>query len=466
MIYDYIIIGGGPTGITLAIMLANTKFKTLLLESESSLGGNWKVDLQNEYLTEHSPKVLFSNNHYFFELLKCLKVKYKLNNVYGKFGNLKIINAFVKSFSCNDYYQLFKTMYKFISHPTSFDYYQSLDKWIIENNLSDTGKSLLETLSVVMANTSDKICMGSFMEFILIEPGIFFNIVQLNDPNEWLNCASEYLSTFTNINILYNTHIVSIHENGTMQDKNNNTFKCKEIILTVPVRSLYNIVLKSSPLLQKNWFESMNTFENFVDKSTYIGLGFQLHFNKKMIPPTDWCWSCFNDWKIIVVQKDDIHKIISKDPTIVSVWSCVIVDLESKSKRTKKTPNECDTMDEIVEEALYQLSCENNEEINPYKITYHKNIRKKCNKWDTINSSYANSIGALSYTGEHVNNIYSVGPHNIGSFTIIEHAIKSAIIFGTHKRINNIFPLKSKHSYLNNQLFVVISLIIVYIAIK
>ena len=150
----------------------------------------------------------------------------------------------------------------------------------------------------------------------------------------------------------------------------------------------------------------------------------------------------------------------------MSVWSCVIVDLESKSKRTKKTPNECDTMDEIVEEALYQLSCENNEEINPYKITYHKNIRKKCNKWDTINSSYANSIGALSYTGEHVNNIYSVGPHNIGSFTIIEHAIKSAIIFGTHKRINNIFPLKSKHSYLNNQLFVVISLIIVYIAIK
>ena len=38
--YDYIVVGGGPTGITLATMLANTKHNTLLLESEPSLGGN------------------------------------------------------------------------------------------------------------------------------------------------------------------------------------------------------------------------------------------------------------------------------------------------------------------------------------------------------------------------------------------------------------------------------------------
>ena len=67
--YDYVIVGGGPTGITLATMLANTKYKTLLLESEHSLGGNWKIDWDkdtNQYTTEHSPKVLFSSNHYFF----------------------------------------------------------------------------------------------------------------------------------------------------------------------------------------------------------------------------------------------------------------------------------------------------------------------------------------------------------------------------------------------------------------
>ena len=69
MLYDYVIVGGGPTGITLALMLANTKYTTLLIESENTLGGNWKIDwTDNKYLTEHSPKVLLTNNDYFFQL--------------------------------------------------------------------------------------------------------------------------------------------------------------------------------------------------------------------------------------------------------------------------------------------------------------------------------------------------------------------------------------------------------------
>ena len=36
--YDYTIIGSGPTGLTLALYLANLKKKVLIVEKENSIG--------------------------------------------------------------------------------------------------------------------------------------------------------------------------------------------------------------------------------------------------------------------------------------------------------------------------------------------------------------------------------------------------------------------------------------------
>ena len=102
--YDYIVVGGGPTGITLATMLANTKHNTLLLESEPSLGGNWRIDWDKDtYLTEHSPKVLFSTNRLFFQLLDRIGYhSYTLNPVYGRFGNWKVVKKMWSELSFRD----------------------------------------------------------------------------------------------------------------------------------------------------------------------------------------------------------------------------------------------------------------------------------------------------------------------------------------------------------------------------
>ena len=454
-IYDYIIVGGGPCGITLATMLASTRHKTLLIESDSNLGGNWRVDLNNEGLmTEHSPKVLFSNNHYFYQLLKHLGVKYKLKNIYNDlFGNLNMIKVMMKAFSLNDYYKLMKSLFIFVTSPSSFNYYISMYDWMNDNDISSNGQSFLETIAVVMANTSDKICMGAFFEYILIQPGIFFNIVEMEDPIAWLDKSTHYIKRSKNIDLKHSTHIVSVYDSKYMhilRDTNDTLYHGKRIVFCVPVKSFYDIVSNSSNSIQKNWFNSMTEFKSFIDHSSYIGLGFQLHFDKVKIFPSQWCWSCFDEWKIIVLKKA---------PT---TWSCVIVDLETKSNAINKTANECDTMDDIIEEGLRQLSVSFGSKLDPIKVTYHKNIKRKNNKWDTINSSYGNSIGALPYKGKHVKNVFTIGPHNMGSFATIEQAVQSAIIFGNEMKINNVFTVRSEN-YLSIMLYLVIAYIAIYL---
>lgn len=467
MMYDYVIVGGGPTGITLATMLANTKHKTLLLESEHSLGGNWKIDWDqntNQYMTEHSPKVLFLSNHYFFQLLQKIGATSHNNthNIYGKFGNLNIVKSFLKHMSFMDTLKLTSVTLSYFLNPNGFKYYQSIKEWAHENHISEKGIGFLKVMAIISSNTYDKVCMGAFIEFAVIDPGIFFDLVYLNRPNDWIKQAYRYIFSHDNMNIILRTKITSIDDvQGIVRDESGNTYMGKNIILATPLQVCYEIIQRSSIDLKSNWFKSMNSFKRFVDKSTYIGLGFQLHFTEKVTIPSEWCWSCFNDWTVIILEKSIEQDMLSRDPKVKCVWSCVVVDLDTKSKRINKTANECDTMDEIIEESIDQINKQRQIPIpKPYKTTYHHNIVRKNNKWDTINSSYANAVGRVPYQGKKVKNVFMVGPHNLGSLTTIEHAIKSAVIFGNNKRLNHIFKVRSY-----TLLFVFLSIIMAYISV-
>ena len=465
MIYDYIIIGGGPTGITLSTMLANTNYKTLILESEHSLGGNWKVDMDGKYLTEHSPKVLFSNNHYFFQLLQIIGASQNsVHKVHGSFGNIKIMKSFLKNMSFTDTLKLVQLITHYFINPKTFDYYQSVKDWAEYQNISQNGCSFLKVLSIITSNTYDKICVGAFIEFALFDPGLFMELVYLNRPNEWIHHAHKYLSSYKNLQILYDSHVLSIDDvQGIVRVENGNTFVGKNIILATPISACYNIINNSTMSLKSNWFPSMNDFQHFVDMSTYLGLGFQFHFDRQVSMPSQWCWSCFHDWTVIILEKKVNEQLSSKDPKVKCVWSCVIVDLDTKSKRLNKTVNECDTMDEIINEAIHQINTTRKKSIpKPYKITHHKNITRKDGKWETMNTSYANSIGKVHYAGKKVKNVFMVGPHNIGSLTIIEFAVKSAIIFGNQKKINTVFKIRS-YSILYIFLCIVMAYISVYL---
>ena len=76
-LYDYIIIGGGPSGLILSYYLSKKNYKVLLLESSLALGGCHRVLYNDNGLhTEHSPRIYVSSFYHFFDFLdKELNIK-------------------------------------------------------------------------------------------------------------------------------------------------------------------------------------------------------------------------------------------------------------------------------------------------------------------------------------------------------------------------------------------------------
>ena len=454
--YDFVIIGGGPTGIALAMILSETNYKTLIIEQSDKLGGCWKTDwVDNLYHSEHSPKVLFRSNVYFFQLLNIINVKPQLKDVYNNYfkTSMMLLSFFADSLSLGDVGKINKSYFAYLTG--RLEYYESVKRWMDRINLSKKGRKAISTLCITLSNIPSKMCVGVLFEYF--STNIFgASIVQLSNPNEWIDSATEYLKKKSNIAFKFNTKIDYVHksnESNTIKYISCNQgrkFLSKHFVFCVPLIPLFEICKKS--YIEDNWVDDMR---NFVNKSTYTGIGIQLHFDKyeDAIINKKWCWSCNNDWSIIVTQKDKILKTFTKDRNVKSVWSCVIVDIDTKSSRINKSAKECEE-EELIDELLYQLSYEYGKKIVPYKITLHKDLRKnENNEWTSIHSSYSNTIGAFPYEGK-LSNLYAIGPHNTGKISTIEESIKSAILFGNEKLLNRLFV--TQESYLDVLIVIVI----------
>ena len=70
MIYDYTIIGGGPSGIFCADKLSSLGYKVCLIESLETLGGCHRVRYKNSIHTEHGPRVYLGSYLDFWEWIK------------------------------------------------------------------------------------------------------------------------------------------------------------------------------------------------------------------------------------------------------------------------------------------------------------------------------------------------------------------------------------------------------------
>ena len=440
MYYDYVIIGLGPTGITTALHLLKTKKRILLLEASDKIGGCWKTNMIDEkYFTENSPKVLSKHgSREFNKLCKYLDVQNEYNIVYDYTIKQSLFFDVFKHLT-------FKDIIHFVVLIISYllglnNKYITVKRWCENVGISKKGHIFLNIICVVLSTTYDKIRIHGLVQFIFKRYQYMMNLSQINKPNEWLDKVSHIFKTSNNIDVYLNTQIkkVNIEQNivSNILTNNDEIIVAKEYIFCIPVRRLYNVMNNSK---YANWFEHLSSFQRYIKMCSYTGIGFQLHFDEMLDLPKKWCWSCYNDWKIIILDKSKTMTHFSNDPTIKHVLSCVIVDLDTKSKNINKTVNECDNLDDVVNEAIRQVYSTRYITILPKKITHSKNIFKsKDFGWEAWDTSYSN-MGKLPIRG-NLSNMYSIGPHNIGEIVLMETAIESAKLFCRyHLKIKNIF---------------------------
>ncbi len=409
MIYDYIIIGGGPTGLSLSYILTKNNYNVCLIEKYHKLGGSWNAEwIDDKYFTENAPRVLSSNGPHINFLNEIGMNHNDFQYIYGTMleTNKKVFYFITNYFKLNDYliFGFEILFYKLRSSKLL------LQEWMNESNLSEQAKKCIRIISITICDTPNNTNHHDFFGDILGTDGL----IQMKEPNKWINILQEYFKSMNNIEIYTDTLLQSINSDDTsindaicLKDGIQIRIKSKNIVLCTQSDSIYSILKNSNKYIQNNWY-SIDKMKKWSENTHYNGFGFQLHFKEKIKFPKEWCWSCISEWNIIILPVSEWLKVYTKDKNIKTVWSCCIVDMETKSSRLNKTPNECNK-DEIINEILFQLKNLNYNLPNPHMITLSPHLKKINGKWKSNNTGFTRkNMDYLPMKGK-LNGLYALG---------------------------------------------------------
>lgn len=407
----FVIVGSGPTGLSLAYILALNDKPITLIEQDKQLGGSWNSQwIDYKYFSENSPRVLSLNGNTKKLLLSIGLTKHDFKNIYGNFfkTNWKFMLFLYEHFNTLDYFVfLFAAIkYRFVSKNIV------LSKWMKNSGLSIQGQKAIKILSILICDKPEYTNVNDFFSSLSLSIP-----KQMIEPNKWHELIESYLKEKDNVTILKNTKVTKLQSTSykniidivhikNVVNNQYSTIKAYKVILCTQSNNLYPIIKHSSSYIQNNWMP-INTFKEWSNNTFYSGFGFQLHFDKNVQFKNDWCWSCGKDWTVIILPVSNWLKQYSKDPQIKTVWSCCIVDMETKSEILNKTPNQC-SIQEIIDECMYQIKSTYNIP-KPHKITISKGITRKDNKWISKNTGFTRNIYEKLMIKGSIDNLYALG---------------------------------------------------------
>ena len=448
----YIIIGGGPTGLSLAYILSNNGYNVEIIEKNNQLGGSWNFQWSNDkYFSENSPRVLgFGKYTQKFLTEIGINEKEDLENIYGNMvqTSLKVFNFIKEYLSFNDYIILSSNLIK--SKTIGIDDSLTLQDWFDNSDLSENAKKGLSIISITICDRPDKTNLNDFFGSMGA-----FNLKQLREPNKWYELLKENFSKKTNIKISTNTEVIELVEDNNKIvkaicfNKEHNKKEVKygnKFILSTQSDGIFSILNKSNKIVQNNW-TSLDWINNWCKKTYYSGFGFQLHFKEDVAFKNDWCWACKNEWTIIILPVSNWLKIKSYDNEIKTVWSCVIVDMDTKSNTIDKTVNEC-SIKEVIDEALNQIN-KLNKIPEPYKITISENLRDDDGIWKSQNTGFTRGKEEYLPIKGNIDNLFALGcftDTGTPSISYLEKAILSVVVY-LNKYEPNVNGFHNKNNY-------------------
>lgn len=430
--YDYTIVGAGPTGLTIAWFLANNGYKVLVIEREDVIGGCHRVIRVNGLFTEHSPRIYVGNANNFKFVLNDMGHNYDDIFTKSKFNFSGISIGIIKSLQLYELTIFIKEYMKFMVD-SDYAKHISLETFLKDNNYTVETSNIIDAVARLTDGAGiDKYTLYEFFE--IINQNMFYDIYQPKLPNDvgLFKLWYESLINTNNVDFYLNSELVKINGNGVMnsiQINNNNkifNIDCKNCIITIPPKNLLNV------MDNMDYFGPYDDYKLWAQYSEYMDfIAVTFHWSQKLkinnnwtVPDTDWLIG-----HTILSNEMDFNDDRSK--TVISVCT---TKSDGISKYINKLPGECDEK-ELIDEIFRQLKIKLKEPnlINPDYSILSPLVYKKDNKWITNDSAFIYTVkGYKNYKSTMYNNLYSVGTHNGNSdyiFTSIESAIDNALYF-------------------------------------
>jgi hypothetical protein len=428
--YDYIIVGGGPTGMTLTWILSSNNKKVLLVEKEESLGGCHRVQRVDEFFSEHGPRIYSDSYLYFIDILNDMGLDFKELFSEYKINITNIDNQTIFSLSKTEKLSLWKA-FLIMSFDINYGKNKSIKKFMIDHKFKPSSIDYVERLCRLTDGASaDDYTLFQFLQ--LLNQQYFYKLFQPKKPNDkgliklWTDKLIE-----NKVDILLNSEVVKIlHQNQTISDiiilnnGNQKKIKVNKLILAVPPKPLYNII--SSSLDIQNSFGNINKLKTWKSKNSYFDyIPLTFHYFSKDVKLPKLNGFPRTPWGIGFIIISDFMDF-EGEPSKQCISICI--SMTDVPNELGKTANNS-TMTEIIDHVKKQLSMFP----TPDKVIVSPQVVRSGDKWINLDTAYVLTTDQkyLDYKSIY-NNLFAVGIFNGNStynFTSMESAVQNAMFF-------------------------------------
>lgn len=462
--YDYAIVGGGPTGLTLAWILCSNNKKVVLIEKENSFGGCHRVQRVDGFFSEHGPRV-YSNSYLMFkEILSDMNLNFDDLFTEYKVNLDNIDNKTILSLNFNEKYAF---VIAFLTTLINIDYGKniSINKFMYDNNFTEETIDYIGRLCRLTDGASaDDYTLFQFIQ--LANQQIFYKLYQPKVPNDkgliknWVEKINEtknitfYLNASVDKILLDNNKVSQLI---IIKDNKQMIIRATKFILAIPPKHLYKL-LNYSPGL-KNAFGDL---ENWKEKNSYfdyIPLTFH-YYNKTELPKLNGFPR--TPWGIgfIILSDSMIFDKTEPSKTVISIT----ITMTNIPNEHGKTVNQC-SKEEIIEYVKEQLSFFP----TPDKIIISPNVVRQAEEWINLDTAYVvTSEGTFLNYNSKFDNLFAVGIYNGNStyhFTALESSVQNAIEFSKNEIPELKYKYKLKHVTELKDIFYIVLIIIVSLLI-
>jgi predicted NAD/FAD-dependent oxidoreductase len=282
------IVGGGPCGMTSALLLARAGHKVTLLEGSSELGGLWATKMSDgNYQGENSCKVYQDSYHTAPALFEMIGVDWK-DHFHARHDlRSDWIFPFLKDCSAKDIAKISWAFGRFKSGARDYKDL-SVEDWLHNNKVSESCQSWLRATALGGITGTLKMTVWEMlyrfsanMKAVADQKKLHWNRQPPNAKTGFIPIWQRALND-TGIEIHLNARVKGINKNTealSVALTDGRSFKSDSVFLALPPPALAKVLHSSDDEIAMGFGHSRESLKTVLAESTYEHLGITWFFN-------------------------------------------------------------------------------------------------------------------------------------------------------------------------------------------
>jgi len=290
------IVGGGPSGLTVALLLTKLGYNVTIFEQGEEVGGLWssKMDADGFLESENSCKVYQSSYTTSPALFKLIGTTWEAHFVPRHDLKQEWLQPFLTNCSASDRKKLLSAFLLNISHLKSYrteSVYDFLDKHNFSEPFQEWMRAtalggITGTMQMTMWELFHRFRHNLSSIFFNRSDQLYWNAEPPNSPSGFITKWHDELQRHgVQINTNCEVNAISLSGNGAEHDITINTsdgsrHKAKAVFLSIPPPALSELLRKSHPSITQGWGHPIDKLWNVLEESTYEHVGISWSFDR------------------------------------------------------------------------------------------------------------------------------------------------------------------------------------------